>query len=118
MSPLEIIEPPPADLSCCRYSTKFVEPVKPSASRYAKLLQWLVPGAVLVLMPKCPACFAMYFALATGIGLTMSTAASLRIIIMLVCVVCPIVAAIGPTRRLLRRRLADRPVSHHQLTVS
>jgi hypothetical protein len=54
----------------------------PSASRLwkhsANAVGWLLPSAALALMPKCPACFAAYFAAATGLGLSVSTAAHFR----------------------------------------
>ncbi|GMW02024.1 MAG: hypothetical protein AMXMBFR84_31600 [Candidatus Hydrogenedentota bacterium] len=37
-----------------------------------------MPSSILVLMPKCPACFAGYIAIATGLGVSMSVAAQLR----------------------------------------
>lgn len=79
-----------------------------SASRYGTFIRWLLPGVALVLLPKCPACFAMYFAAATGIGIAVSTAASLRIVTMFACVAVPIVATLWPTLRTLQRRLIAR----------
>ncbi len=42
------------------------------------LVRWALPGMVLVLMPKCPACFAAYLALASGIGLSLPVVAFVR----------------------------------------
>ena len=39
----------------------------------------LAPGALIVLMPKCPACVAGYVALATGLGVSTGVAASAQI---------------------------------------
>ena len=47
--------------------------------RVGGLFSWVAPGAVLALMPKCPACLAAYIALGTGIGVSVPVAENLRI---------------------------------------
>jgi hypothetical protein len=49
-------------------------------------VQWLFPGAVLALMPKCPLCVMAYVALFTGIGISVSTARWIQIVMVALCV--------------------------------
>jgi hypothetical protein len=59
---------------------------KPSLSRKCfKAVGWVAPGVTLALIPKCPVCFAAYFALGTGVALSTSTATYLRWGLIAVC---------------------------------
>jgi hypothetical protein len=63
------------------------------AKRGAKAFGWVGPSAILVLMPKCPACVAAYVLLVTGAGVSVSTAADLRWTVLVLCVAVLVVLA-------------------------
>jgi hypothetical protein len=71
--------------------------------RGREILAWVVPSAVLVLVPKCPACLAAYVALWTGLGLSLSTATYLRWALLLVCVASLLVLTTKHLTRIGRR---------------
>ncbi len=68
------------------------------------LVGWLVPSVILALLPKCPACLAAYVALGTGVGLSLTTAASLKTVIIILCVVVMLYSAARLLRRLTSLR--------------
>jgi hypothetical protein len=54
--------------------------------RWIRLIEWLVPAAMLALIPKCPLCIAAYVAIGIGVVISVSTAAYLRIGLISMCV--------------------------------
>ena len=56
------------------------------AQRGLRALPWFVPTVLLALLPKCPACFAAWLALASGAGVSATTASHLRIALVILCV--------------------------------
>ena len=51
--------------------------------RLSEIAGWVVPGATLVLLPKCPICVAAYVALISGVGISIASACRLRTVLLL-----------------------------------
>jgi hypothetical protein len=95
---------------CCQIKTRAGDNPRRHVSgwrRIGEISSWLVPGAALAMLPKCPACVAAYVALATGIGISLPTATYLRTTLVVVCVASLVFIT---ARRL--RSLITRGVSH------
>lgn len=72
--------------------------------RWRRILDWILPGMVLTLLPKCPVCIAAYVALITGFGISVSVASYLQIILFTACcsaLLCLILS-------LIRRRFIEK----------
>lgn len=90
-------------MHCCRGGGV----TRKSASRLGKFGEtagWLIPGALLALLPKCPVCVAAYVALATGVGISLPLAASLRMILLVACVACLMLMALKRCRRMMGKK--------------
>ena len=84
------------NLDCCCQKNQRTGP-----HRVRKSFGWMVPGALLVLMPKCPMCLAAYVALGTGLTMSYSSA---HILMRAVTVICIGALALCLIRRVVSSR--------------
>src|SRR5262245_20633545 len=71
--------------------------------RFVEVAEWIVPSAILALVPKCPMCLAAYIALWTGVGLSLSAAIYLRASLLIVSTVLILFLAVRSARRLIHK---------------
>jgi hypothetical protein len=58
---------------------------------------------MLALLPKCPVCVVGYVALATGLGISVTAAAHLRLLLLMLCLASLVFFAARRLRRLMAR---------------
>jgi len=93
---------------CCHGAPGRGEKNRPASPcrRGGALARWALPTAILVLMPKCPMCVAMYVALFTGVGISLTAASSLRTALIIICAATLLGLAL---KALARRAPSTRP---------
>ena len=106
--------------SCCQMATRGRDGAPRSASRWRRrgeIVGWIIPSATLVLLPKCPVCVAAYVALFSGVGISLASAANLRISLLVLCVVALLCLALKRLCRISRRKallMAETPFSNEE----
>jgi hypothetical protein len=71
--------------------------------RFIEVAEWILPSAILALIPKCPMCLAAYIALWTGIGLSFSAAIYLRASLLAVSIGLILFLGVRTARRLIHK---------------
>ena len=91
---------------CCEIKRRADYNVRRPVSRMLRsreIAGWIIPGAILALLPKCPVCLAAYVAVWTGIGLSFSAAIHLRAALLILSVGLILFLAAKNTRRLIHK---------------
>ena len=73
------------------------------ARRCVDVLGWIIPGAILAILPKCPMCLAAYIAIWTGVGISLSAATHLRVSLLVLIAGLALFMAARNTSRLIRK---------------
>jgi hypothetical protein len=83
--------------TCC-HSDVTQSPENSITRRVLVATKWIVPTAILALLPKCPMCLAAYVALATGVGISMPVVTWIRTGLLLTCLCALAWFAVGTLR--------------------
>lgn len=89
---------------CCHETTQTDFPADPRPAKLRRARSaagWVIPSALLALMPKCPLCLAAYFALFSGVTLSYSSA---HILMRAITALCIGTLALCVARRVLHFR--------------
>jgi hypothetical protein len=89
---------------CCGGGPASCRLARRLSHRLGKAAASILPGAALVLLPKCPLCLAAWLTVATGVGFSAAGAAWVREIVVLLSVIGVALAA-AP---IIRRRVVGR----------
>ena len=85
---------------CCQKKSSATQP-KTWLRRAREVAGWIIPGALLALMPKCPMCLAAYIALFSGATISCTSA---HILMRTVTVLCISTLALCVVRRVVSWR--------------
>ena len=89
---------------CCQPTPRPEDGVRQQKTRLGRVREaagWILPGALLALLPKCPMCLAAYVALGTGLTLSCSSA---RILLRALTALCLGTLALCIVRRVVSCR--------------
>jgi hypothetical protein len=95
---------------CCLEGTQGRGSASLPASRLrrgSEIAGWIIPGATLVLLPKCPVCVAAYVALFSGICIPVACASSIRTSLLVLCVAALLGLALKRLARLAAFRRSN-----------
>jgi hypothetical protein len=92
----------PAHTCCQNASIRVGE--KSKIRRVIAAAKWIVPTAILALLPKCPMCLAGYIALGSGLGISLPLAIWLRGGLILICFASLTWLAAASARRVIASR--------------
>jgi hypothetical protein len=83
------------------------KPQRPTfVRRFLENAGWIVPGTVLALLPKCPACVATYAVIGAGVGFSLPGMTYLRVLLAIVCTVSLLYVAVRRMRPFIATILA------------
>lgn len=74
-------------------------PSRRLARRFSGAAASILPGAVLLLLPKCPLCLAAWLTVVTGIGISAGAAACVRGLMVVFAIAAVVLAAAQIVRR-------------------